>query len=231
MNSYASSGPQDLLSQYFGGEVTDLSWGGSGLDYQERNLIDRIISDQPEKALVIWGLSFWDRFELGYRYFQNGNSSLKYMQFNSGMILDSHTFGDYYHKISNLPDQLFEHRLFISEAYVKQNLQTLITVSGWLRSLGHEYIIFNQIEDHYQYYLRDHGEYRELFNSDSGFVDLGNFEMLDYLYANGVQPDPQDLEQFGVIEGCHPIIDDTLKRVMTNYIIQYYEKNHEATNC
>ena len=66
MNSYAATNPNLQLSEYFGGEVVDLTKAGTGFDYHLRVLTNALKSN-PEKALIIWGLSFWHRFELGYR--------------------------------------------------------------------------------------------------------------------------------------------------------------------
>ena len=207
MNSYAATNPNLQLSQHFGGEIVDLTKAGTGFDYHYRMLSNRLFQDKPEKAIIVWGLSFWHRFELPYR--NKIDKTINYLQFNPGSIVDNdmvQTFGEYHKDIKELPDYFLKHRITISDSYIENQLRQLIHLSAWLRNNNHEYIIFNYADDSYQKFLKKNMHYADKFVNDNGFIELEKFRMNIWLFDNNVKPEPKDIKLVPLY-ACHPVVD------------------------
>jgi len=226
MNSYAATKPLTQLTDYFGGELVDITKAGTGFDYHERNLFNRMLIDKPENALIIWGLSFWHRFELGYRDIKD-RRTVDYIQFNPSSIIQNsmaRDFGFHHDELKLLPEQLFKHKTYVTDPYIEKHFRDLSYISGWLKNNNHEHIIFNFADGGYPKFLKQNPNYNALFEKNAGFVDLKNFQMNRWLFDNGVEPDPENLKII-TRNVCHPVVDENLKKIMSTWIIDYYEEN------
>lgn len=228
MNSFAATKPLTKLTEYFGGELVDLTVAGSSFDFQTRILTEKLWNDEPQCALILWGLTFWHRFELGFRDIKD-RKTIDYMSFNptsmvqNGMAMD---FGFHHDEIKLLPEFIFKHKTYVTDPYVSKQFRDIITLTGYLKEKSHEYIIWNYADGTYPKFLKQYKIYNQQFKKDKGFIDLENFKLNDWLFDNGVQPDPNDLKMVPK-NICHPVVDNNLKSIMSDWIINKYKEIYE----
>jgi hypothetical protein len=183
----------ELSRAFTQARITNLASGGSSLSNHERVLIDTVLKNRPARLLLVWGLTFWYRFELPHTYLDNRSEIINYNHGNaSAKQLSNEYVG-----------QHFRHITDNASYYMHRNAQKITTMTGWLRSLGHNYLIFNTADDQFADYIhKNAGNYQHLLR-DPDIISLTDFFLNDYLYDNGATPEPGDYEIVRSYRRCH----------------------------
>ena len=198
---------------------TNLSYGGSSFANHQRVLVDTVLKNQPERLLLIWGLTFWYRFQLPKTNL-DGARQIVHHNHLSASTEPSHTY----------VAQHYNHLLDNSEYYMHQNTQHITTITGWLKSLGHSYLVFNTADDFFANYISKNSQDYQHLLTDPDILSLTDFFLNDWLFAHGATPAPGDYDLVQNYRSCHygsglvPGHTEQVEQIQSKLIIEHFKE-------
>jgi hypothetical protein len=196
MRCYIDSGGHLDLCKQLNAEPILLYRSGSAHEFVINHLYDKL-SGVP-KALVVWGLSHTNRIDVPW---EDDKKSMW-----ATLNYDHLVGNDDIHDFHNIPKDDKSLNVFIdylmqllrhNHLYIKKSLEQILFVAGWLKSQGHDYLIWNQAARDFSIYSSNNIWPAIIHaKTDPGIHKIFSWYMNQALYDHGVPPRPDDLKYF-----------------------------------
>ena len=222
MKCYIDAGGHLELCKQLNAEPILLYRSGSAHEYVINHLYDKL-SGVP-KALVVWGLSHASRIDVPW---SDDNNKSMWATLNYDHLVGN----DGIHNFYNIPKDDRKLNVFIdylmtllehNHLFIKRSLEHILDVTGWLKSQGHDYIIWNQAAKDFETYGNNIWPVILHAKADPGIYKIFSWYMNQALYDHGVPPRPDDLKYY---KGewnlaAHPLECPELVEFVNTFILQ-----------
>lgn len=174
----------DQLGLQLGFDKTvNLGFSAGSNDRAFRTTVEYVLENK-DVSFVILMLTFWDRMEAPW-----GKENVKYegnwvtyaANGITGRLVDQLDKSDVEKKLLDryIVDRF---RYDVDEEYIDKLLINVITLTGWLKSRGIKYCVFNTCDDRYA--TMDNNKF-DYLAKDTGVIDLKKFLSNIYIHNNG----------------------------------------------
>lgn len=217
-----------LLAKKLGIDKVDyIVRSGSSIEYIIRSVIEYLLKNTQETILVVWGLTFINRFDM-LTVDHSNNYAGEWTSFNGGNL----TFGNI------LKEKIFEYRSVLAAArciariremnksiVLKDYIDKIITTTAFIEKQGHDFIIFSQgkletedaVAEQYQ---------KDLINQDNRYYDIFGLAMNKHLQDLGVPVSANDIRNYPDLDRAlmHPEETDALAETLSAVLVEKYNE-------
>lgn len=223
MKCYSDAGGADEFAKELGAVPIKLIRSGTAHEFVINRIYDAV--QNTKRSLIVWGLTHAFRMDVP---FQDPNTKHSmWATLNYDHIVGDDDIHNFRHirKNDKILNILIEYNQIMLAHYnlsMKKYLEQVKITAGFLKSNGHDYIIWNQASEDYRNVRYYDWPVNKDINQDPGFYKIFDWVMNKHLYDKSVPFRPYDYQYFNNQwnSAMHPLECEELNREVSQFLLQ-----------